>query len=125
MEEETPPSSSSSKLEQNQTHKSSVVIEIPSYQEVLENNQSKSKPPSLFTPSETFSQAFASIKNSEFYIPPPTSSSTHSSNASSSLSSAAPSSSRLISNLRSYKFRVLFLMFKLIVFFPLFLAVID
>ncbi|KAL2945260.1 DNA excision repair protein ERCC-1 [Bienertia sinuspersici] len=93
MEEDNP---------QNEKKKSSIIIEIPSYQQVLEGNQPKSTPPSLFTPSQTFTQAFASIKNSEFYIPPPppsTSSNSHSvssypsSNASSS-SSVLPSSSR-------------------------------
>ncbi|XP_021772996.1 DNA excision repair protein ERCC-1-like [Chenopodium quinoa] len=86
---------------QNQRKKSSIVIEIPSYQEVLQNNQLKSTQPSLFTPSQSFTQAFASIKKSEFYTPPPApppstfnSQSLSSSNASSSASaSALPSSS--------------------------------
>ncbi|KAL8166388.1 hypothetical protein V2J09_007887 [Rumex salicifolius] len=51
--------------------KNPFTIEIPSYKEVLESSQSKSTAPSLFAPSQTFSQAFASIKNSEFYSPPP------------------------------------------------------
>ncbi|KAK7391977.1 hypothetical protein VNO78_20402 [Psophocarpus tetragonolobus] len=51
--------------------KSSVVIRIPSYQEVVESSQAKSTPPSLFVPSETFSQAFAFVKSSDFYSPPP------------------------------------------------------
>ncbi|GAB2287349.1 Excision repair cross-complementation group 1 [Dionaea muscipula] len=51
--------------------KSSIVIEIPSYQEVLESSQSKSSAPPLFAPSQTFSQAFSHIKKSEFYTPPP------------------------------------------------------
>ncbi|CAJ1976164.1 unnamed protein product [Sphenostylis stenocarpa] len=51
--------------------KSSVVIRIPSYQEVVESSQAKSTPPSLFLPSQTFSQAFASVKSSDFYVPPP------------------------------------------------------
>ncbi|ESW16745.1 hypothetical protein PHAVU_007G181700 [Phaseolus vulgaris] len=51
--------------------KSSVVIRIPSYQEVVESSQAKSTPPSLFLPSQSFSQAFASVKSSEFYAPPP------------------------------------------------------
>ncbi|KAL5566125.1 hypothetical protein UlMin_029289 [Ulmus minor] len=54
----------------NQTKKK-AVIKIPSYQEVLESAQPKSTPPSLFAPSETFSQAFAYLKSSEFYSPPP------------------------------------------------------
>ncbi|XP_021817469.1 DNA excision repair protein ERCC-1 isoform X2 [Prunus avium] len=48
-----------------------TVIKIPSFQEVLESSQSKSTPPSLFTPSQSFSQAFAFVKSSEFYSPPP------------------------------------------------------
>ncbi|KAJ1387458.1 RuvA domain 2-like [Sesbania bispinosa] len=56
--------------EQNKK-KSSVVIKIPSYQEVVESSQAKSTPPSLFVPSQTFSQAFAFVKSSEFYSPPP------------------------------------------------------
>ncbi|XP_058761375.1 DNA excision repair protein ERCC-1-like [Vicia villosa] len=51
--------------------KNSVVIRIPSYQEVVESSQSRSTPPSLFVPSQTFSQAFAFVKSSEFYSPPP------------------------------------------------------
>jgi len=51
--------------------KSSTVIRIPSYQEVIESSQTKSTPPSLFVPSQTFSQAFAFVKSSEFYSPPP------------------------------------------------------
>ncbi|GAB4855519.1 hypothetical protein Ancab_024138 [Ancistrocladus abbreviatus] len=54
-----------------QQQKSSIIIEIPSYQEVLGSSQSKSSAPSLFTPSQTFSQAFSHIKKSEFYTPPP------------------------------------------------------
>ncbi|KAK7277900.1 hypothetical protein RJT34_22919 [Clitoria ternatea] len=57
--------------EQSKKKKSSVVIRIPSYQEVLESSQTKSTPPSLFVPSQTFSQAFAFVKSSEFYSPPP------------------------------------------------------
>ncbi|PON64444.1 ERCC1/RAD10/SWI10 family [Parasponia andersonii] len=48
-----------------------VVIKIPSYQEVVESSQSKSTPPSLFAPSQSFSQAFSFLKSSEFYYPPP------------------------------------------------------
>ncbi|XP_020968248.1 DNA excision repair protein ERCC-1 isoform X4 [Arachis ipaensis] len=51
--------------------KSSVVIKIPSYEEVLQSSQQKSTPPSLFLPSQTFSQTFSFVKSSEFYAPPP------------------------------------------------------
>lgn len=47
-----------------------VVIQIPSYQEVIETS-SQPKSQSLFKPSQSFSQAFSFIKNSEFYTPPP------------------------------------------------------
>ncbi|XP_008246508.1 PREDICTED: DNA excision repair protein ERCC-1 isoform X1 [Prunus mume] len=52
-------------------NKKKTVIKIPSFQEVLESSQSKSTPQSLFTPSQSFSQAFAFVKSSEFYSPPP------------------------------------------------------
>ncbi|CAJ2628656.1 unnamed protein product [Trifolium pratense] len=55
----------------NENKKSSVVIRIPSYQEVIESSQTKSTQQSLFVPSQTFSEAFAFIKSSEFYSPPP------------------------------------------------------
>lgn len=58
---------------ESEAKKKKVVITIPSYQEVIESSQSKSTPPSLFAPSQTFSQAFAFVKSSEFYSPPPTS----------------------------------------------------
>ncbi|KAF3454430.1 hypothetical protein FNV43_RR04877 [Rhamnella rubrinervis] len=58
---------------ESDTKKKKVVITIPSYQEVLETTQSKSATPSLFAPSQTFSQAFAFVKSSEFYSPPPAS----------------------------------------------------
>ncbi|CAK7340762.1 unnamed protein product [Dovyalis caffra] len=50
-----------------------VIIQIPSYQEVIESSQIKpqSQESSIFKPSQTFSQAFSFIKNSEFYSPPP------------------------------------------------------
>ncbi|XVE62968.1 hypothetical protein DITRI_Ditri06bG0162000 [Diplodiscus trichospermus] len=58
--------------EENQSKKKTpIVIGIPSYKEVIESSQIKSTPPSLFTPSQTFSQAFNFIKSSEFYSPPP------------------------------------------------------
>ncbi|XP_038999218.1 DNA excision repair protein ERCC-1 isoform X2 [Hibiscus syriacus] len=50
--------------------KTQIVIGIPSYKEVIESSQTKSTPPSLFTPSQSFSQAFNFIKSSEFYSPP-------------------------------------------------------
>ncbi|XP_019052853.1 PREDICTED: DNA excision repair protein ERCC-1 isoform X3 [Nelumbo nucifera] len=63
--------------ERENERKKSVVIKIPSYQEVFETSQAK-PPPSLFRPSSSFAEAFSFIKNSEFYStppPPPTSSS--------------------------------------------------
>ncbi|KAJ4830820.1 Excision repair cross-complementation group 1 [Turnera subulata] len=50
-----------------------VVIQIPSYQEVIDNSQPKPSQANsnLFKPSQTFSQAFSFIKNTEFYTPPP------------------------------------------------------
>jgi len=51
-----------------------VLIQIPSYREVIESSQVKptqTQESSLFKPSQTFSQAFSFIKNSEFYSPPP------------------------------------------------------
>ncbi|KAL4578044.1 hypothetical protein LXL04_014159 [Taraxacum kok-saghyz] len=55
---------------QNNSSSSSFVIKIPSYEEVIQSSQSKTPPQSLFNPS-SFSQAFNSIKNTEFYAPPP------------------------------------------------------
>ncbi|KAI3704312.1 hypothetical protein L1987_74529 [Smallanthus sonchifolius] len=54
---------------------SPFVIKIPSYEEVIQ-----SKPPaqSLFNPSQSLTQAFNSIKNTEFYAPPPPPSSSYS-----------------------------------------------
>ncbi|KAH0762748.1 hypothetical protein KY290_018821 [Solanum tuberosum] len=54
--------------------KKSFVIQIPSYEEVMESSsQSKttSSSSSLFNPTPSFSQAFKFVKNSEFYSPPP------------------------------------------------------
>lgn len=65
----------------NRRRKSSIVIKIPSYQEVIESSQSKSTPPFLFNPSQSFSQAFSFIKSSEFYTPPPPLSNTSSSSS--------------------------------------------
>nr|GLL35519.1 DNA excision repair protein ERCC-1 [Ipomoea trifida] len=59
--------------------KKSFVINIPSYQEVMETSQTKTVPSSLFNPTTSFSQAFNFVKDSEFYSqpqpPPPPSSS--------------------------------------------------
>ena len=68
MEDEDGGRNTESDLNKN---KKKTVIKIPSFQEVLESSQSKSTPPSLFTPSHSFSQAFAFVKSSEFYSPPP------------------------------------------------------
>jgi len=88
--------------ERKQQRKSSVVIKIPSYQEVIESSQSKSTPPSLFNPSQSFSQAFSFIKSSEFYIPPPPPS-----NASSSSSSHfAQASNDTVSRYPIYPFEL-------------------
>ncbi|WCJ43198.1 DNA excision repair protein ERCC-1 [Euphorbia peplus] len=57
--------------ENRKSRSNKVVIEIPSYQEVIDSSQPKSSQSCLFKPSQTFSQAFSSIKNSEFYTPPP------------------------------------------------------
>ncbi|XP_021282630.1 DNA excision repair protein ERCC-1 [Herrania umbratica] len=57
--------------EDQNKRKTPIVIGIPSYKEVIESSQIKSTPPSLFTPSQSFSQAFNFIKSSEFYSPPP------------------------------------------------------
>ncbi|KAK7344223.1 hypothetical protein VNO77_13584 [Canavalia gladiata] len=79
--------------------KSSVVIRIPSYQEVVESSQARSTPPSLFVPSQTFSQAFAFVKSSEFYAPPPSlSKETGQSDAPSSTSTSAAASSSTTSS---------------------------
>ncbi|KAG5618511.1 hypothetical protein H5410_018335 [Solanum commersonii] len=54
--------------------KKSFVIQIPSYEEVMESSsQSKttSSSSSFFNPTPSFSQAFKFVKNSEFYSPPP------------------------------------------------------
>nr|XP_043632727.1 DNA excision repair protein ERCC-1 [Erigeron canadensis]XP_043632729.1 DNA excision repair protein ERCC-1 [Erigeron canadensis] len=53
----------------NPSKSKSFVIKIPSYEEVIQSTPI----PSLFRPSESssFTQAFNSIKNSEFYSPPP------------------------------------------------------
>ncbi|KAL1802326.1 hypothetical protein ACET3Z_030973 [Daucus carota] len=50
------------------------VIEIPSFQEVIEGSSINSQPkttPSLFQSSSSFSQAFSFIKKSDLYTPPP------------------------------------------------------
>ncbi|KAM7472780.1 hypothetical protein LguiA_010963 [Lonicera macranthoides] len=55
----------------NNQEKSSFVIKIPSFQEVLESSSQSNRAPSLFNPSQSFTQAFNFIKNSDFYTPPP------------------------------------------------------
>lgn len=74
--------------------KNKTIIQIPSYQEVLQSSQSNQKPPSLFNPSPSFSEAFSFIKTTEFYSPPPSSSS-HSAQTSETAASSqgVPSSS--------------------------------
>ncbi|CAM8925346.1 unnamed protein product [Rhodiola kirilowii] len=47
-----------------------TIIQIPSYQEVLQNTQLKSAVP-LFKPSASFSESFSFVKGTEFYKPPP------------------------------------------------------
>ncbi|XP_020886933.1 DNA excision repair protein ERCC-1 isoform X2 [Arabidopsis lyrata subsp. lyrata] len=59
--------------------KTQIIIGVPSYQEVIESSQTKSTPPSLFKPSQSFSQAFAFVKSSDVYSPPPSSSAASSS----------------------------------------------
>ncbi|KAL5768469.1 hypothetical protein ACOSP7_015015 [Xanthoceras sorbifolium] len=52
-------------------NKKKTIITIPSYQEVIESSEIKSTPTqNIFTPSQSFSQAFSFIKSSEFYEPP-------------------------------------------------------
>ncbi|KAI4367862.1 hypothetical protein MLD38_016485 [Melastoma candidum] len=49
-----------------------TVIEIPYYRQVMESSRlTDNPPPSLFTPSSSFSQAFSFVKSSDFYSPPP------------------------------------------------------
>lgn len=55
----------------NNDKSSSFVIKIPSHKDVIQSSQSKTPIQSLFNPSESFTQAFKSIKNTEFYAPPP------------------------------------------------------
>ncbi|KAL3343145.1 hypothetical protein AABB24_026948 [Solanum stoloniferum] len=53
--------------------KKSFVIQIPSYEEVMESSSQSnmtSSSSSLFNPTPSFSQAFKFVKNSEFYSPP-------------------------------------------------------
>lgn len=58
--------------QQGSQNKKKTLITIPSYQEVIASSQIKSTPTqNLFTPSQTFSQAFSFIKKTEFYDPPP------------------------------------------------------
>lgn len=51
--------------------KSPAVIQIPSYQEVVESSLNPKSQQSLFKPSPSFSQAFSFLKQSDFYTPPP------------------------------------------------------
>ncbi|CAL9219670.1 unnamed protein product [Arabidopsis halleri] len=74
--------------------KTQIVIGVPSYQEVIESSQTKSTPPSLFKPSQSFSQAFAFVKSSDVYSPPPPSSSAASSSSQPPGASQVPSSSQ-------------------------------
>ncbi|PHT47692.1 hypothetical protein CQW23_11900 [Capsicum baccatum] len=87
--------------------KKSFVIQIPSYEEVMESSQSKttslfpSSSSSLVNPTpSSFSQAFKFVKDSEFYSPPPPPPTSHpssrpvnSSDVTASPSSSTPSSS--------------------------------
>ncbi|KAM7273495.1 hypothetical protein ACFE04_028159 [Oxalis oulophora] len=57
-----------------------TIITIPSYQEVIESKSTQQQQ-QLFTPSQSFSQAFSFIKNTEFYSPPPKPTTTTDSNA--------------------------------------------
>ncbi|KAK9145729.1 hypothetical protein Sjap_005632 [Stephania japonica] len=82
---------------QNKNKKKKHLIEIPSFSEVIKSSQPK-PPPSLFTPSPSFSQAFSFVKNTEFYTapdPPPIPRQTVQSEASSSSSSLASSGSAI------------------------------
>ncbi|XP_042491499.1 DNA excision repair protein ERCC-1 [Macadamia integrifolia] len=56
--------------DEKRNNKSSVVIRIPTHEEVFEISQPK-PPPSLFRPSSSFSEAFSFLKNTEFYTAPP------------------------------------------------------
>ncbi|XP_023522793.1 DNA excision repair protein ERCC-1-like [Cucurbita pepo subsp. pepo] len=49
-------------LQQTAHKKMKTMIKIPSYQEVIDSSQPKS---------QSFSQAFAFLKSTEFYSPPP------------------------------------------------------
>ncbi|KAF9601073.1 hypothetical protein IFM89_015999 [Coptis chinensis] len=55
----------------NNNKRKKNIITIPSYEEVLSESSNPKPPPSLFTPSPSFSQAFSFIKNTEFYSAPP------------------------------------------------------
>ncbi|KAG7580761.1 ERCC1/RAD10/SWI10 family [Arabidopsis suecica] len=76
--------------------KTQIVIGVPSYQEVIESSQTKSTPPSLFKPSQSFSQAFAFVKSSDVYSPPPPPSSSAASSSQPSGASQVPSSSQTL-----------------------------
>ncbi|KAK1421530.1 hypothetical protein QVD17_23942 [Tagetes erecta] len=73
----------------NNNNNSSFVIKIPSYEQVI---QSKTPSQSLFKPSQTFTQAFNSIKNTDFYAPPPPPPSSSQFDSSASRGNSTPSS---------------------------------
>ncbi|KAK2403042.1 nucleotide repair protein [Trifolium repens] len=87
--------------QKNQNKKSSVVIRIPSYQEVVESSQTRSTPPSLFVPSQTFSEAFAFVKSSEFYSPPPSLPKENNNQSNASSSTPSTSSSTATTNVHA------------------------
>ncbi|CAN1124319.1 DNA excision repair protein ERCC-1 [Linum perenne] len=69
MEEKSEAEEQSNRTKPTPTQK--VLIQIPSYQDVIGGTSASSSTTTLFQPSQTFSQAFAFIKNTEFYSPPP------------------------------------------------------
>ncbi|CAI9102267.1 OLC1v1000508C1 [Oldenlandia corymbosa var. corymbosa] len=68
-EPEPPPSPPRGQYSHGQ--RSKFVINIPSYEQVLEGSQIKTTPPPLFQPSTSFSQAFNFVKETDFYVPAP------------------------------------------------------
>ncbi|XP_025011888.1 DNA excision repair protein ERCC-1 isoform X2 [Ricinus communis] len=83
-----------------------VVIQIPSYQEVIESSQNP-KTESLFKPSQTFSQAFSFIKDSEFYTPPPQSSAVSNNANSIQTTQSVPSPSQSVALTGNYRNSIL------------------